>query len=92
MQITHPTFLGRLRTAVQDQAEPPLRTATLYLLLQDQSLVRTVAEYARGTLTAEQLLNAVIQAMSLSPKKFPVSGTDITVLLQKHARDALPRN
>lgn len=85
------TFFGRLRLHVQGEQEPALRAATLYLLLDNEALVRTAAEFAQGSATSDQLTIAVSNALGTAGRKFAVSASDISTLLEKHSAAAFSK-
>lgn len=85
------TFFGRLRLHVQGEQEPTLRAAALYLLLDNEALVRASAEFAQGSRTSDQLTEAVSNAMGIAGKKFSVNANDISTLLEKHSAAAFSK-
>ena len=85
------TFFGRLRLHVQAEQEPTLRAAALYLLLDNEALVRASAEFAQGSVTSDQLTEAVSNAIGSAGKKFAVTANDISALLEKHSAAAFSK-
>jgi hypothetical protein len=79
------TFFGRLRIHVQSEREPILRDATLYLLLHNEALVRAASDFAQGNVTSEQLTDAVSSALERTVRKYAVTASDVSALLEKHS-------
>lgn len=68
-----------------------MRAAALYLLLDNEALVRTSAEFAQGSRTSDQLTDAVSKALETAGKKFAVSASDVSALLEKHSAAAFSK-
>lgn len=68
-----------------------MRAAALYLLMDNEALVRTTAEFARGSVTFDQLTDAVSKALGAAGKKFAVSASDVSALLEKHSTAAFSK-
>ncbi|WP_395745115.1 hypothetical protein [Prosthecobacter sp.] len=76
---------------IQAEEEPILRAAALYLLLDNEALVRASAEFAQGSVTSDQLTEAGSNAMRTAGKKFAVTANDISALLEKNSAAAFSK-